>query len=441
MEKNKLTGFKYVFSFTFSQTLKTKAYSVTLAILLILSLVSMPLITFFTSKGEESGVSKITKAYIDNQSTLLNLDFSEIIKQPDFSQVELIETTESYEAITARIEEKEETAVLLTIKEEMGIYSLHFIKGSNSAVKNADLSRFSEAVKACFDINKMKLSGMNQEQIDLITAKIESRVFLTDSSGTEIIKEDTSITSSEYWFIYIIFFVVLMVNTLASSQVATSIVSDKSSKVVEYLLTSIKPLAIIVGKVFAMLLAVILQFLSIIVGMFVSTKISGILFPEVTENPLSGLISADILNSINPINLFFCFIMIALGLIFYATLAGLAGTTVSRIEEINEGLTLYTIVTMIGAYLGIGAAATLMGAGQNGYVTFTFLFPLSSPYILPGAILAGKVTLPFILGAVALELIAVIILFLFVARVYEILILHSGNPVKIKELIKLSKKA
>jgi ABC-2 type transport system permease protein len=61
-------------------------------------------------------------------------------------------------------------------------------------------------------------------------------------------------------------------------------------------------------------------------------------------------------------------------MIFYATLAGLAGATVSRIEEIQEGLTLFILTNMVGVYIGIAASGILMGAGINGFVIFSFLF-------------------------------------------------------------------
>jgi ABC-2 type transport system permease protein len=128
-----------------------------------------------------------------------------------------------------------------------------------------------------------------------------------------------------------------------------------------------------------------------------------------------------------------------LGFIFYATLAGLAGATVSKIEELQEGLTLFTLTSLVGVYIGLGAANVLMGPGENAYTNFALLFPLSSPFILPGAILVGKVSYLMIAIALVLQIIFIMLLFKFVAKVFETLILHNGNTIKLKELIKLSK--
>jgi ABC-2 type transport system permease protein len=120
-------------------------------------------------------------------------------------------------------------------------------------------------------------------------------------------------------------------------------------------------------------------------------------------------------------------------------LAGIAGATVSRLEEINEGLTIFTMVSLVGVYIGLGAANTLIGAGTNAFVVFAFLFPLSSPFVLPGAILVGNASLPIVALAIALELVLIILLFRFVAKIYETLILHNGNTIKLKQLFQISK--
>ena len=49
-----------------------------------------------------------------------------------------------------------------------------------------------------------------------------------------------------------------MITIMASSKIATSIVMEKSSKVIEQLLISVKPLAIVVGKTLATLVAVLI---------------------------------------------------------------------------------------------------------------------------------------------------------------------------------------
>ena len=69
-------------------------------------------------------------------------------------------------------------------------------------------------------------------------------------------------------------------------------------------------------------------------------------------------------------------------------------------------------------------------------------FPSYSPYLhlyTTRAILIGKASLPIVATSIALQLVFIILLFRFVAKVYETLILHNGNAIKIKDLFKISK--
>ena len=441
MNKSNLKGWKDVFTFTLIQTLKSKAFIISYVILLIISMISMPIISSITGDKPEdvNAPNPVKKVYVDNKTTLPDMDFKEIQKDKRFSHITFEAMTEEYDNVAKRIEEKENESIIFTLNEKEGSYSLSFIKSSKASIKKTNMQVLADSISKQFEDFKINALEIKDEQLAMIRAEIKTEVLMADVNGAEIIKEDTSISYSEYWFIYGILFIVLMVNIMGSTQIATSIVTEKSTRVIEYLLTSVRPLAIMVGKIIAMLSAVLLQVGSMMVILVISNKISASLSSSNEDSVLSQYLPKDIFQNLNIINIIICLVLVLLGMIFYSTLAGLAGATVSRIEEISESLTLFTFTNMIGAYIGIGAISILMGKGINGFVTFAFLFPLSSPFILPGAILIGKVGLPMVVAAILLQIIFIILLFKFVAKVYETLILHNGNKVKIKELIKISK--
>jgi ABC-2 type transport system permease protein len=318
------------------------------------------------------------------------------------------------------------------------MYSIHLQKAAEGSVKDNDLQHLSDVFAVNFKDYALNTMGITKAQLTLINAQVNSVVSKADETGNIVVKEDTSISNSEYWFIYAILFIIMLVNMMASTQIATSIVTEKSTKVIEYILVSVKPLAIIVGKVVAMLSVVLLQMGSLFLASTLSLKVSDVITGKSTEG-LTKFIPSDVFSQFNVFNILLCLISIGLGLIFYGTLAGLAGATVSKLEELNEGLTLLTFTTIIGAYVGIGAANVLMVAGNNPFVTFSFLFPLSSPFILPGAILLGKISLPLIALSIAFQIIFAILLAKFVAGIYETLILHNGNKIKITQLLQISK--
>ena len=441
MKKSNITGWKDVFTFTLIQTMKSKAFIISYIIFIVLAMVSLPIISRITSGGraDMNAPSPVKKVYVNNETTLPNMDFWEGIKDKRMSNITFEAMQEDYDVVASRIEDKERESIILTISESEGNYSLNFIKAGSGPINESSLQLIANSIAPQFDIYKMNTLGIAGKLLSMINAPITTKVSMADANGALIIKEDTHISSSEYWFIYGILFMIIVVNNLAGTQIAYSILTEKSTRVIEYLLTSVKPLAIMVGKIMAMLAAVLLQLISAAAILIVSNKVSGALSFSNGESLLSYYLPKDIFQNLNIINMVVCLILIVLGMIFYAALAGLAGATVSKIEELNEGLILFNFVNMIGSYVGIGAAIMLIGKGINGFVIFSFLFPLSSPFILPGAILIGKASLPIAAEAIVLQVMFILLLFKFVAKVYEALILHNGNKIKIKELIKLSK--
>ncbi len=439
MNKSNLSGWKDVFAFTFKQTMKSKAFLISFVILLIISAVSMPVISLITADNnvDANAPSPINKVYVNNKTDLSNIDFSGLHKEAAYENITFEAMQEDYELVSSRIEESENSSIILTISIADGMYSLEFIKASKGPVKKENLSLFGEAAAVEFENIKINSLGVSTDKAALLNATVDTKVSLLDSNGNEVIKVDTSISGSEFGLIYGILFVIMIINSIASGQIATSIVTEKSTRVIEYLLITVKPLALIVGKILAMLSSVLIEVVSLLVVIFISNKVSASISGG--KDILSTYLPAKIFENLNLANILLCLILFILGMIFYAILAGMAGATVSKLEEIQEGVQLVTFATIIGAYIGIAAINILLNAGDNSFVTFAYLFPLSSPFILPGAILIGKVSVPMIAIAIACLLVFIVLLFKFVAKVFETLILHNGNTIKIKELVKLSK--
>lgn len=439
--RNKISGWKDVFCFTLVQTLKSKAFIISFVILLLLGLASMPLMSMINGNGQEQQSYNITKLYLYDEFGIAD----EAVMQQALSEAgwtvqvvsfDAANDTVELEKLLEEIDSHKQEEVFLHITQEDGIVLLSFQRSGKGEISSSELEAFGQIITQVYKDARYTVHGLNEEMKQLLQAGVSTNISQSNLEGVVEIKEDTSISDMEYWFMYALLFVAMMVCMMTGSQVATAIVTEKSSKVVEYLLTSVRPLAIIVGKVLAMLCAVLGEVIGFLLVFVVSNHITE-RYINGGESILEKYLTPELLGALNIGNILLCLVFIALGLIFYATLAGLAGATVSRMEEAGEGLVMFTIAVLIGTYIGIGAAATLLGAGENAFVTFALLFPLSSPFILPGAILIGKAEVWVIAAALVLLTVVVGLLFAFVARVYETLIVHNGNRIGIKQLLKI----
>ena len=76
---------------------------------------------------------------------------------------------------------------------------------------------------------------------------------------------------------------------------------------------------------------------------------------------------------------------------------------------------------------------------DNAFVTFALIFPISSAFLLPAALLIGKANVITAVIAIVVLLLSIALMFQFVAKVYETLILHNGSRIKMKEVIAMAK--
>jgi len=438
MKKDNLRGWKDVFTFTLVQTLKSKAYIVTLVIMMVIAMISMPLLNIFLLNGTTEGPEKsaVEKVYLYNMTLCRNLDFESELTDA-YQHIVFENTVGDMSALETKIQEEETNSVILYLLEDEQNCYIQFMRSPDGDVTNYELQMLGQYVQNAYSKAKVKLLGLTEEQLTFFETSVVASSSIVDTENAMVL-EDTSITEGEYWFIYGMMFVVLMVCVLASSQVASSIVQEKSSKVIEYLLTSIRPLAVIVGKVFAMLVVVMVQLIALVLAGYASAKL-GELISGKGNNAITQFMTPEMLESLSFGNIVLGLVVAGAGMVLYATLAGLCGATASRMEEAGESLTLLTMTSLIGFYIGFGAAGTLMAAGDNAFVTFALIFPVSSSFLLPAALLVGKADLWIALIAIVVLLISVVLMFMFVAKVYEGLILHNGSRLKFKDVLAMAK--
>ena len=439
MKKDSVRGWKDVFTFTLTQTLKSKAYIVSLIIMVVSAMISMPLMNIFLkgnniAEGPEK--SAVEKVYFYNMTLCRNLDFESEFPEA-YQNILFEDATGDVTELETKLQEEEVNAVILTLMEDENYCYIRFVRSPNGDVTNFELQMLGQYIQNAYTKAKVELLGLTEEQIKFFDTSVVSTSGIVDTESALMI-EDTSISEGEYWFIYGMMFVVLMVCILASTQVASSIVQEKSSKVIEYLLTSVRPLAIIVGKVFAMLVTVMIQMVSLVLAGFVSTKIGALITGD-GSNAITQYMTPEMLASLNFGNIVLGLVTAGAGMVLYATLAGLCGATASRMEDSSESLTLLSMTSLVGFYIGFGAAGTLMASGDNAFVTFALIFPISSAFLLPAALLVGKADTWIALIAIAVLFLSIVLMFKFVAKVYEGLILHNGARLKMKDVFAMAK--
>ena len=441
--KNELKGFGEVFKFTFIQAIKGKAIIVSTLMLALLSAFIFPLMQKLTQVDTTSVKSVVV--YNETQYSFSELEdclhdisgYDKVkLEQADKSKEEMMEVFENGKDTEKKV------LVLISLQED-GFY-LEFIKNKDSGISDTNVEIFAENFLSAFQTSLAVETGITKEQLSYLQGTVETEIkYLNEvmeeeqQSVEESGKERFMLTSTEYNIFFVLLFLSMMFIMLSGESIANSIVTEKSTRVIEYLMVSVRPMAIIVGKVFAMLLVMLMQ-----IGVSaVVAAISNLVFGNSNGGSMVEMVSEiapSLAENVNLLTIFLSLLFLIFGFLFYAFIAGLAGAAVSKLEEVAEGMKIYTFATLIGVYLSMFLGMMSQGASPSPVLKYAAMFlPLSSVFCIPEFLLMGKINLGIALASLLVLVVCLGFLAFFVSRVYESMILHRGEPIKLKDMIRL----
>jgi ABC-2 type transport system permease protein len=200
-------------------------------------------------------------------------------------------------------------------------------------------------------------------------------------------------------------------------QVAMGVVEEKSSRVVEVLLATIKPLHLLSGKVLgigALGLAQLAAYGVVGLGAGMATGL-------LTVTGVALGVFASVL----------CWFV--LGFAFYAMAYAAAGSMVSRQEDINSVATPFSMLIMSSFYL----AMYLMSDKAEALGAVMSWIPPFSAMLMPLRIAAGTTNPVQIVGSAVLMVLATAALAVVAARVYERSVLRTGQRVSWSEALRV----
>lgn len=462
MKSNNTRGWKKVFGFTFVQFVKTKSFivgTVILALITVLITAGLNIIPKLAGAGEDiSGDGSdstdicISKVYVADSTVALTDDDLAGLQQMGFP---LPERTENITATIDSLSGAESGQVLVTVTadESDGTVTGYSVKTFYSPDTDGD------SIDAVSGVMVTLLKYRNMLDLGVKPEDLAATQRYYSTSKIQAGSDEWSVLESAINYIVpIVFSLILFIFIFAYGQtVAQSIATEKTSRVMELLLTSVRPLAVVIGKVLAMCLVSIAQFL-VIAGLgaatFAATAPFGIGgdIMRIMENPaaqtgqdaeIAQALSSSF-GTISPLTFVLILVIFILGFLFYALIAALVGASVSRMEDLAQAMQPYSLIGVLGFYLAyfpviFNAESFDSGAASsNSMQLFSYYFPVSSPFSLPSALLLGTLSMGQVLAAVLILAVFVVLVAVIVARVYEMIILHNGSRLKFKDIISMA---
>ena len=202
--------------------------------------------------------------------------------------------------------------------------------------------------------------------------------------------------------------------------VATGVVEEKSSRVVEILLSTISPRALMAGKIVSLGLLGMVQLLLIVAvggGLALAT----------------GSLEATAAD-VGPVLL--VLLWFPLGYALYASMYAATAALVSRQEDMQSATTPLTILILVSFFISFSA---LDPSGGGTLAQVASLVPFSCPLVMPGRMALGDAAPAEVAVAIVLMVATTILLVRVGARIYAGAILRTGKPVKLLEALRASR--
>ena len=460
----KTKGWQKIFSFTFVQYVKTKSFIIgTIVMCLIVALLGVGaniLPTLLSDEEEITGDSGEMNAVSPNAVYIY--DTAEILTDEDFSAltaagVKVAETTLPADEMLTALETAVNEAMLSIAPEtdpaSGAIYGYSVKCYYSPDAEDEAVDYITTSAAELIKYRNLLNSGVTPETYAASRRTVATYKITAGSDEWNIIE------SALNYFVPIFASLILFILIFSYGQtVAQSIATEKTSRVMELLLTSVRPLAVVIGKVLAMGLVSLSQFLLIVIVGVVSTmatapfgivgEIQEMMKTDISMLPAesAAIVEAveNTLGNISPLTIILILVMFILGFVFFALIAALVGASVSRMEDLAAAMQPYSILGVVGMYLAyfpvIGNLDSLETgeAMVNPVQIFSYYFPLSSPFARPSALMLGTISIGEVLIATAILAVFVVLVAILAAKIYEMIILHNGNRIKFSDMIKMA---
>lgn len=427
MKKGMFTGWKDVFSFTFIQNIKTKTFKyaiIGISLLLFTIFFAINMITGYYKDNKKDKKDKIIDdveiMILINETSLHNenftgyKDYSEYINEASV----FIEDNITLKEAKSRLEDK--SGVIVRIyqgeNDEEGNINYMIDVYSTENISGKDRNHIGDEISSYFDSVKYNMTNAEQYVINMAMSEVVSYSVYVDEAD-ETLAEILVKIFMPMIFVLVIYMMVLM----HGQSISKSLISEKSSKLMETLLISVKPYAIIFGKIFAMYTVAIMQMavwtVSGVLGFVIGDKVAEGMF-ENYNNPVIDVI--DIMKNGKGAFTIQAFILagiaFVIGFMFYCTLSAVLSSNITKAEELANASAVYQVIVVIGflaAYL-----LPLMQTDSNIVKVLRYI-PITSAFMLPSDVIIGSIGVVGTIISIAVLIITTFVMIVITGRIYK----------------------
>lgn len=341
-------------------------------------------------------------------------------KQGDESGVSLVSMT-SEEAAKSSVEEDDLDGYLIFKDHAEAGFPEATYNSENAFGTGTHQSLFTalQTVKNDLVVKDLGLDEAQRKMLETPVSLMPVKVSFTDEKGRTEEEQATAIG-----LIYVLLIMLFMAVMITGQLIATEITAEKSSRVMEILVTSVSPLKQMFGKIIGTFLVGALQ-IAVLIGAF----LVNLLLPQ-NKNALLDM--GIRLDTIDPSLIVFAVFFYLTGFFLYSTLFAAVGSIVSRTEDLGQSVLPITMLTIVGFYIA------LFGLSQPDHILIVICsyIPFFAPFIMFLRIGLSEPATWEIAVSIGILLATIFAIGWISAKIYRVGVLMYGKRPSMKEIVK-----
>ncbi|HBI85987.1 MAG TPA: hypothetical protein DDX71_06855 [Ruminococcus sp.] len=433
MKKAELRGVGTVFRFEVEQHYKMKSTIIFLIVMTVIALAIFPVIAIFSGGNKEVNETTITRLYIRNE-TDYPIDHADIQSDARYAAVECVDTDTALETFRQILWDEEKSAVAVITHEETGGFKIKGYYGEKGSISDSDIRTLCGVLEDAVHESLLRSANVTQAQLDTV----KSRSFSQVARISDYFKGDQEQADmGTHVFINMFYsYAIMILSSLAMSYIFQVCMEEKVSKLVESLLVSVHPTALLLGKVlaasFCLAAGIALLIAALMISWKLGTAISG------SDSILSFIqIHMDLGDFSSQglhIGLGWGLLTLLCLVLAYANSAGYSGifgSCCSKPEDTQHASLGVVLFLMVGFMCA--AFAPLF---QNDVLNIVFsLFPMTSIFTALPNFLCGKIHWAVFAAALVIQVISAFVLMRAAGAAYRMMILYRGDVPKPKQFL------
>ncbi|ADM68438.1 hypothetical protein GMA19_00587 [Paenibacillus polymyxa E681] len=273
-------------------------------------------------------------------------------------------------------------------------------------------------------------NALTSDQIREISTPVmvDSReVDSPSEAGGAVGTKEKETSMINYGLVYILMILFFTSSMMTGNMIAAEVTSEKSSRIMEILITSVSPLTQMFGKIIGIFLVGLLQ-----IAVFAAVVCANLMLPH--NNAILSSAGLD-LSQLNIAVLGYGLIFYILGYFLYAVLFAAVGSIVSRTEELGQAIMPITVLSLAAFYIGIFNIA----APDTIFVKVAGYIPFFSPTVMLLRIGLERASLLEIWLSLGILVASILLFGWLAAKIYRTGVLMYGKRPSFKELRKAMK--